>query len=97
MLVTEFARSTQGFAVEPVEEIVRLDWEPCLSAESSAAGGLVTSIARLDGDAEDTRLAQVLTSNKFCARLHRRQQRRRPETIGAKLKMKPRLWDHGRG
>ncbi|MFZ6645326.1 chemotaxis protein [Undibacterium sp. TJN25] len=61
MLVTEYARTTQGFAVESVEEIVRLDWSQVLSAEASGAGGgMVTSIARLDGDIENTRLAQVL-------------------------------------
>lgn len=59
LLVTEFARTTQAFAVEEVNEIVRLEWKQVLSAEGRG-GGLVTSIARLDGDAEDTRLAQVL-------------------------------------
>lgn len=59
LLVTEFARSTQAFAVEEVSEIVRLEWQQVLSAEGQG-GGLVTSIARLDGDTENTRLAQVL-------------------------------------
>lgn len=59
LLVTEFARTTQAFAVEEVNEIVRLDWKQLLSAEGQG-GGLVTSIARLDGDKTDTRLAQVL-------------------------------------
>lgn len=59
LLVTEFARTTQAFAVEEVNEIVRLEWKQVLSAEGSG-GGLVTSIARLDGNAENTRLAQVL-------------------------------------
>lgn len=59
LLVTEFARSTQAFAVEEVNEIVRLEWKQVLSAEGHG-GGLVTSIARLDGNAENTRLAQVL-------------------------------------
>ncbi len=59
LLVTEFARTTQAFAVEEVNEIVRLEWRQVLSAEGRG-GGLVTSIARLDGDAENTRLAQVL-------------------------------------
>ena len=36
MLVTEYARTTQAFAVEGVEEIVRLDWKQVLSAENSA-------------------------------------------------------------
>ncbi|MDP9899381.1 chemotaxis protein CheV [Variovorax ginsengisoli] len=61
LLVTEYARSTQAFAVEEVDEIVRLDWSQVLSAEgSTSASGLITSIARLDGDTHDTRLAQVL-------------------------------------
>lgn len=60
LLVTEFARTTQAFAVESVEDIVRLDWSQVLSAESSAAGSLVTSIARLDGNVDSSRLAQVL-------------------------------------
>jgi len=59
LLVTEFALTTQAFAVEEVNEIVRLEWKQVLSAEGRG-GGLVTSIARLDGDAENTRLAQVL-------------------------------------
>lgn len=59
LLVTEFARTTQAFAVEEVNEIVRLEWKQVLSAEGRG-GGLVTSIARLDGDVENTRLAQVL-------------------------------------
>jgi two-component system chemotaxis response regulator CheV len=61
LLVTEYARTTQAFAVEEVDEIVRLDWSQVLSAETStAAGGMITSIARLDGDVHNTRLAQVL-------------------------------------
>ncbi|MEI8168964.1 MAG: chemotaxis protein [Rhodoferax sp.] len=59
LLVTEFARTTQAFAVEEVNEIVRLEWKHVLSADNTG-GGLVTSIARLDGSAENTRLAQVL-------------------------------------
>jgi two-component system chemotaxis response regulator CheV len=59
LLVTEFARTTQAFAVEEVNEIVRLEWKQVLSAEGTG-GGLVTSIARLDENAETTRLAQVL-------------------------------------
>ena len=59
LLVTEFARTTQGFAVEEVTEIVQVDWKHVLSAEGRG-GELVTSIARIDGDAEDSRLAQIL-------------------------------------
>ena len=59
LLVTEYSRSTQGFAVEEVNEIARLDWNQVIAAEGKG-GDLVTSIARLDGDEEDSRLAQVL-------------------------------------
>ena len=60
MLITEFARNTQAFAVEAVEDIVRLDWNQVLSAEGSTVGGMVTSIARLDDDVHSNRLVQVL-------------------------------------
>ncbi|WP_250536860.1 chemotaxis protein [Caballeronia sp. AZ10_KS36] len=59
LLVTEFARTTQGFAVEEVDDIVRLDWSRVLSAEGHSTGRAVTSIARLDPHAGG-RLAQVL-------------------------------------
>ncbi len=90
MLVTEYARSTQGFAVESVEEIVRLDWSQVLSAEASAGGGMVTSIARLDGDREDTRLAQVLDVEQILRLISPVNSKEiDPETIGAKLIIKP--------
>lgn len=90
MLVTEFARSTQGFAVESVEEIVRLEWSQVLSAESSAAGGMVTSIARLDGDKDDTRLAQVLDVEQILRAIAPKDTKDiDAETIGAKLVIKP--------
>lgn len=59
LMVTEFARTTQAFAVEEVDEIVRLEWSSVLAADGNG-GNLVTSIAKLDGDAEKSRLAQVL-------------------------------------
>jgi two-component system, chemotaxis family, chemotaxis protein CheV len=60
LLITEYARSTQAFAVESVEEIVRLEWSQVLSAESRAGSEIVTSIARLDNHAEGGKLVQVL-------------------------------------
>ena len=60
LLVTEYERSIQGFAVEEVEEIVRLEWNRVVSAEKSAAGALVTSLARLDEREETARLALIL-------------------------------------
>ncbi|WP_250511592.1 chemotaxis protein [Caballeronia sp. GACF4] len=59
LLVTEFARTTQGFAVEEVDDIVRLEWNRVLSAEGHSSGKTVTSIARLDAH-PGGRLAQVL-------------------------------------
>ncbi|OIQ83070.1 chemotaxis protein CheV [mine drainage metagenome] len=64
LIVSEYERSVQGFAVEDVEEIVRLDWSRVLSAEANAVGGMVTSIARLDADGEKSRLALVLDVEK---------------------------------
>lgn len=60
LLVTEFARTTQAFAVEEVDDIVRLEWNQVLTAEGSAAGKSITSIARIDGNTGDSRLAQVI-------------------------------------
>lgn len=60
MLVTEFAQTAQAFAVEAVEDIVRLDWNQVLPAETGVANGMVTSIARLDTNIDSPRLVQVL-------------------------------------
>ncbi len=60
LLVTEFARTMQGFAVEEVDEIVRLEWNEVISAESHSNSKTITSFARLDGNVDGSRLAQVL-------------------------------------
>jgi two-component system, chemotaxis family, chemotaxis protein CheV len=91
MLVTEFARTTQAFAVESVEEIVRLDWSQVMSAEHSAGSGMVTSIARLpETDEHPPRLAQVLDVETILRNLN-------PEAsddniahaVGDKIQLKP--------
>ena len=64
LIVTEYERSVQGFAVEEVEEITRLEWSRVLSAEANAVGGMVTSIARLDTETDKSRLALVLDVEK---------------------------------
>ncbi|MDP2770622.1 MAG: chemotaxis protein [Giesbergeria sp.] len=91
MLVTEYARTTQAFAVESVEDIVRLDWKQVLSAESSgAAHNLVTSIARLDGNTDGTRLAQVLDVEAILQMVSPSEdQKVDPQKVGPKLKLKP--------
>ncbi|MGZ3158033.1 MAG: chemotaxis protein [Burkholderiaceae bacterium] len=61
LMITEYARTVQAFAVEDVEEIVRLDWSQVRPAEGAASGGgCITSIAQIDTDMNTTRLAQVL-------------------------------------
>ena len=91
MLVTEYARTTQAFAVESVEDIVRLDWKQVLSAETSgAAGKLVTSIARLDGNTDQSRLAQVLDVEAILQMVSPSDGHEvTEEKVGPKLKLKP--------
>ncbi len=90
ILVTEYARTTQAFAVESVEDIVRLDWSQVLSAESSAATGMVTSIARLDGDIDNSRLAQVLDVETILRQISPPDETAiNPDTIGPHITLKP--------
>lgn len=60
LLITEYARSVQAFAVESVDDIVRLEWSQVLTAESGVGSSYITSIARLDSDQSTSRLAQIL-------------------------------------
>lgn len=91
MLVTEFARTTQAFAVESVEEIVRLDWTQVMSAEQSAGSGMVTSIARLDSyNGEAGRLAQVLDVETILRKLNPDQEEENiQQAVGTKIAIKP--------
>ena len=91
MLVTEFARTTQAFAVESVEEIVRLDWSQVMSAERSAASGMVTSIARLEAqDGHPVRLAQVLDVETILRTMNPEDAPENMEhAVGAKMQLKP--------
>ena len=45
LLITEYARSVQAFAVESVENIMRLDWKQVHAAETAVSGRYITSIA----------------------------------------------------
>ncbi len=58
MMVTEFSRQTQGFLVQSVDRIIRVDWEKVKAPEAMLAGseGLITSVTRLD----DGRLVSIL-------------------------------------
>jgi two-component system chemotaxis response regulator CheV len=59
LLITEYARSVQAFAVESVENIMRLDWKQVHTAESRQRP-YITSIACLDEDKDSNNLAMVL-------------------------------------
>lgn len=90
MLVTEFARTTQAFAVESVEEIVRLDWSQVMSSEHSAGSGMVCSIARLvDENGGAPRLAQVLDVETILRNMTPTDRPDvNPDTLGAKIRLK---------
>lgn len=59
VLVTEFARTTQAFLVDEVVEIIQMEWKHLLAADSAHAG-MVSGVARIDGDTPNSRLAQIL-------------------------------------
>ncbi len=58
MIVTEFSRHTQGFLVQDVDRIIRVDWDKVKPPENMLAGqeGLITAITELD----DGRLVSIL-------------------------------------
>jgi two-component system chemotaxis response regulator CheV len=89
LMVTEFARTTQAFAVEEVDEIVRLEWNSVLAAEGNG-GGLVTSIAKLDGDTEEGRLVQVLDVEQILRNvMPTAQEEITPQSVGAAVNLPP--------
>ena len=82
LMVTEYARTTQAFAVEEVDEIVRLEWSDVLAANGNG-GDLVTSIAKLDGNADKSRLVQVLDVEQILRNVMPTQQEEiTPESVG---------------
>ena len=58
MIVTEFSRHTQGFLVQDVDRIIRIDWDKIKPPENMIAGqdGLITAITEL----ADGRLVSIL-------------------------------------
>jgi two-component system chemotaxis response regulator CheV len=58
MIVTEFSRHTQGFLVDDVDRIIRVDWDKVKPPETMLAGqeGMITAITELD----DGRLVSIL-------------------------------------
>ncbi|QEA13568.1 chemotaxis protein [Comamonas flocculans] len=91
LLVTEYGRTTQAFAVESVEDIARLDWKQVIPAEASGnVKSLVTSFARLDDDGSgQQRLAQVLDVEAIVQMVTPEAERHTVEgkQLGAKVRM----------
>lgn len=58
LIVTEFSRHTQGFLVQDVDRIIRVDWDKVKPPENNLAGqdGMITAITELD----DGRLVSIL-------------------------------------
>lgn len=69
VLVTEFARTTQAFMVDEVVEIIQLEWSHLLPAEGAHAG-MISGVARIDGAAPDSRLAQVLDVEQILRKVY---------------------------
>jgi two-component system chemotaxis response regulator CheV len=70
MIVTEFSRRTQGFLVNSVDRILRVDWHDVRAAQPSLAGsnGLVTAITRLpDGTLVSILDVEQILANVFGA------------------------------
>lgn len=65
MIVTEFSRHTQGFLVQDVDRIIRVDWDKVKPPENMLAGqeGLITAITELD----DGRLVSILDVERVLA------------------------------
>jgi two-component system chemotaxis response regulator CheV len=65
MIVTEFSRHTQGFLVDEVDRIIRVDWDKVKPPENMLAGqeGLITAITELD----DGRLVSILDVERVLA------------------------------
>ncbi|WP_302795961.1 chemotaxis protein [Hafnia paralvei] len=60
LLITEYARSTQAFAVESVDNIIRLDWSQVHAADSGVSSRNITSIASMEDENGHKDLALVL-------------------------------------
>ena len=89
LLVTEYSRTTQAFAVEEVYEIARLDWNQVIAAEGNG-GNLITSIARLDGNKDGSQLAQVLDVEQILRNvMPGTAEELIPENVGPKIKLPP--------
>jgi two-component system, chemotaxis family, chemotaxis protein CheV len=90
LLVTEYARSTQAFAVESVEDIVRLDWSQILPADDTIGRGYVTSIAHLQSEDGRSRMVQILDVESILARvLKTHAQEVSIDSVGPQIRLAP--------
>lgn len=60
LLITEYARSTQAFAIESVDNIIRLDWSQVHPADSGVSNHNITSIAGMTDENGNNELVLVL-------------------------------------
>jgi two-component system chemotaxis response regulator CheV len=65
MMVTEYSRRTQGFLVESVDRIVRVEWDKVRSPDTVISGhdGLITAITELP----DSKLVSILDVEQILA------------------------------
>jgi two-component system chemotaxis response regulator CheV len=65
MIVTEFSRHTQGFLVEDVDRIIRVDWDKIKPPQNMLSGneGMITAITELP----DGRLVSILDVEQILA------------------------------
>ncbi len=90
LMVTEYGRTVQAFAVEDVNEIVRLDWDQVLPVDGGQESSLVTGLARIDGTRADTGLAQVLDVEQILRSvIPSSMEEITREVVGAELELPP--------
>lgn len=96
LLVTEYARNTQAFAVESVENIVRLDWSQVHTAEAGIGGRNITSIACWTVISRATSWRWCWTLSKSCMTSSHRcaaSNRKRPDRVpSTTAQVRWRLW-----
>lgn len=92
VLITEYARSVQGFTVDSVEDIIRLDWNQVTSSESSEVGdSLITSIAHYVDNDGKSHLIQVLDVEAILQMIAPIKDKQKDElkTVNSSLQLKP--------
>ena len=69
LLITEYARSVQAFAVESVENITRLDWTQIHTAEKAVTGKYIPAVPASTSPGRATSWRWLSMSSKFSTTL----------------------------